>query len=379
MTDQRLSELPPITDPGVSDTIYVTKSGTSHSTLVQHLLGNSTQTGEGPPLTTPEFVGQAYHDTLNKRVYFAADVLAPTDFQLVGSSSDGVVSVTASGAGISRGDVVAGTTESLILADSDSEATSQVIGIANEAIAGGAGEIIISGLITDVDTTNFAPGAILYVGAEPGTLTDVVPTSGFVAEVGTCMVQNGTTGSILVNPKIYGSASITQSLWVHAQALTAASTNGGTAGTLDYATGGQTRSVMTFAAGQDEAAFVDVKLPNGWDRGAVTFTPHWSHAAGGTAFNCVWSLQAISFGDGEPIDALFGGTPVTVTDTGAAEETQYIGDESGLLTVDNTPGSGDMVTLRISRLGTNPSDTLDVAAHLHGFDLRWVRNQMDDV
>jgi hypothetical protein len=75
-------------------------------------------------------------------------------------------------------------------------ATFPVIGLAKTNIGNGTdGVVVLSGVFTDVNTTSFAIGSVLYVGATGG-LTTTIPTSGSGA-IGV-VAKSATAGVIIV-------------------------------------------------------------------------------------------------------------------------------------------------------------------------------------
>jgi len=76
-------------------------------------------------------------------------------------------------------------------------ATFPVIGLATTSITNGSdGVVIVSGVFSDVNTSSYTAGNILYV-ATAGGLTATQPTTGSGA-VGVVLKANATTGVILV-------------------------------------------------------------------------------------------------------------------------------------------------------------------------------------
>jgi predicted RecA/RadA family phage recombinase len=76
-------------------------------------------------------------------------------------------------------------------------ATFPVIGLATTSIANGSdGVVIVSGVFSDINTSSYTAGNILYV-ATAGGLTTTQPTTGSGA-VGVVLKANATTGVILV-------------------------------------------------------------------------------------------------------------------------------------------------------------------------------------
>jgi len=106
-----------------------------------------------------------------------------------------------SGAIIAKGDpvYVTGFSTKTTVAKSlgNTLATFPVIGLATTSIANGSdGVVIVSGVFSDVNTSSYTAGNILYV-ATAGGLTTTQPTTGSGA-VGVVLKANATTGVILV-------------------------------------------------------------------------------------------------------------------------------------------------------------------------------------
>jgi predicted RecA/RadA family phage recombinase len=106
-----------------------------------------------------------------------------------------------SGATIAKGDpvYVTGFSTKTTVAKSlgNTLATFPVIGLATTSIANGSdGVVIVSGVFSDINTSSYTAGNILYV-ATTGGLTTTQPTTGSGA-VGVVLKANATTGVILV-------------------------------------------------------------------------------------------------------------------------------------------------------------------------------------
>ena len=81
--------------------------------------------------------------------------------------------------------------------DADTLSTFPVLGLTKEAITNGSdGVVLISGVLSDVNTASFSVGARLYV-ASGGGLTTTKPTSGG-GVVGVVAKSNASTGIIIV-------------------------------------------------------------------------------------------------------------------------------------------------------------------------------------
>jgi len=130
-------------------------------------------------------------------------------------------------------------------------------------------------------------------------------------------------------------------------------------GTNDVMTG-----YLAFDAAAVEYAQFSFKAPQGLDEGTMTATFEWYEAAGASTHVCVWQIEMLALADADTIDTAWG-TAVTVSDTGTSG-TFRISPETGAITPGNTWAAGDEIFVRVSRLATDGSDTLDVDAKLMG-------------
>jgi hypothetical protein len=164
--------------------------------------------------------------------------------------------------------------------------------------------------------------------------------------------------------KIVGESKHT--IWVPAGAMTARTTAGAAAGTVETTTNKVMVKTLDFDQSTAEYAQFSVRMPKSWDLGAMTATFLWSSASG--TGNVVWGLQAVSISDDDPIDAAFS-TAVTVTDGLTAVGDLMQSPASGNVTPAGTPATGDWVVFQVSRVAADGSDTLNADARLHGVSL----------
>ena len=106
-----------------------------------------------------------------------------------------------SGAAIAKGDPVYitgfSTKPTIAKADAATIGTFPVVGLAQSAIGNSSdGVIVLSGVFTDINTSSYTAGDVLYV-ASGGGLTITKPTSNAVT-VGVVAKSNSTSGIILV-------------------------------------------------------------------------------------------------------------------------------------------------------------------------------------
>ena len=111
-----------------------------------------------------------------------------------------------SGVTIPNGSVVrvngsAGTKLTVVLADNaTAEGATAVIGVTTQEIASGAnGYVTTYGIVHDLNTTGWNPGAPVYLNGN-GSLTTVRPLNGRIVQVGFVIATSATVGSIYVNP-----------------------------------------------------------------------------------------------------------------------------------------------------------------------------------
>ena len=106
-----------------------------------------------------------------------------------------------SGVSIAKGDPVYltgfSTKPTIAKADAATIGTFPVVGLAQSAIGNSSdGVVVLSGVFTDINTSSYTAGDVLYV-ASGGGLTITKPTSNAVT-VGVVAKSNSTTGIILV-------------------------------------------------------------------------------------------------------------------------------------------------------------------------------------
>lgn len=125
---------------------------------------------------------------------------------------------------------------------------------------------------------------------------------------------------------------------------------------------------LDFDATTAEHAQFSLVMPKKWNRGAITFRPHWSHAEAPTNFGVVWTLQAVAVGNDDPIGVPYGAAGSS-SDTGGTANDLYTGPESAGITVGGPAGPEEMLFFRVSRAPGDAGDTLSVDARLHGLTL----------
>jgi hypothetical protein len=148
------------------------------------------------------------------------------------------------------------------------------------------------------------------------------------------------------------------------------SATGGCAALANVASAANQPDIQTldFDASTAEYAQFSLVMPKKWNKGSITFKPHWSHAPTTTNFGVVWSLQAVAVGNDDAIAANFGSAQSSA-DTGGTTNDLYTGPESSAITVAGSPGDEEMVFFRVARLPSDGGDTMAIDARLHGVTL----------
>lgn len=152
--------------------------------------------------TMPTVVGGMYWDTGNVTVSLPLN----SDVNLQIGQESLVRARNNTGSTVTNGQVVyiagaQGNNPTIGLADADSAATSQVIGVATEDIAdNGTGFVTVSGVVNNVNTSAWNAGDKLYLSTTNGQLTNTPPTSPHISvTVGTAL-NSTNNGRIFVSP-----------------------------------------------------------------------------------------------------------------------------------------------------------------------------------
>jgi hypothetical protein len=166
-----------------------------------------------------------------------------------------------------------------------------------------------------------------------------------------------------------------QTIWIPAAAMTARSTNGAAAGSVETTTNKVMKKTLDFDTATQEHAQFLIAMPKSWNEGTVSFQALWT-AAGGTG-GVAWGLHGVAVSDQDNLDAAFG-TAQVVTDTlGTAGYLHQTG-ESAAVTIAGSPTENDLVAFQIYRDVANGSDTLGQDALLLGLRLFYTVNAGND-
>lgn len=139
---------------------------------------------------------------------------------------------------------------------------------------------------------------------------------------------------------------------------------------VEYGTNDIDIYVLDFSTGVDEYAQVTTVMPDDYDGNTITAQFRWL-APGGSG-DVVWGLQGIAYVDNDAIDVAWG-TAQTVTDTLTAVGDECVSAETSAITLAGSPTAGCRVQFRVSRKGTDGSDTLGAVARLIGVTIRYTR------
>lgn len=165
---------------------------------------------------------------------------------------------------------------------------------------------------------------------------------------------------------------ITGSLWLPASAMHPSTTNGATAvAQTEMATNKQNIRYLAFPDAATRYAETAVGMPDDWDGGTFTAKFHWTCTASGF-FQVVWQVEARSYGDDESIDAAWG-TAISKTIAQGSSASQVQSGTTIAVTPAGTPAAGELLLLRVARLGSDGSDNLAQDALLLGVRIDYAR------
>ena len=168
-----------------------------------------------------------------------------------------------------------------------------------------------------------------------------------------------------------------QTIWIPAIAMYGATTNPPDAASVETTAVRPELKVLDFDAGTKQYAQFVIAMPNSWNKSTITFKPYWVPASTNTG-NCIWGLQAVSFGDSDGADAVFG-TVQTSTDAGIGTlEDVQIGPVSSAITVGGTPLDEDITFFQIYRDAAAGGDTFSADARLLGVKILFTTDQEND-
>ncbi len=134
-------------------------------------------------------------------------------------------------------------------------------------------------------------------------------------------------------------------------------------GTTVMTTNEESFKSFTFSFSATNYVQVPLVLPDNYNSSTLTVTFYWLQAGTGTG-NVVWQADARSFADAETMDATWG-TAQTVTDAAPNDITKLnISSATAALTPAGSAAPGELLILRLARLGADAADTLNRASLL---------------
>lgn len=234
-------------------------------------------------------------------------------------------------------------------------------------------------LLASGGTASSGAGTLTFIGASFtfGTSTPVTLGTLELGHATDTTLARSAAGEVTVEGTLIKKVG-KETIWIPASAMTARTTNGAAAGTLEMTTNKNMFSTLDYDTTTQEFAQFEIHMPKSWNLGTLTFQPVWSHAATTTNFGVVWELAAVARSDDDVGDVAFG-TAQSSTDTGGTTNDIYIGPESSAVTVAGTPAAGDTVQFQLARAPANGSDTMAIDARLHGIRLFYTTNASTDV
>ena len=195
-----------------------------------------------------------------------------------------------------------------------------------------------------------------------------------------------TNVDININPKgsgvlKSGSAAVkiagTETIWIPAQAMYAATTNGAEAAQAETTATRPDLKVLDFDASTAEYAQFAIAMPKSWNLGTVTYQVFWSPSNTNTG-NCIFGLQGLSCTEGDTADAVFG-TAQEVTDAGigTVEDVQMTA-VSSAMTIAGSPADDDQCFFQLYRDANDGSDTFTGDARVLGIKLFYTTDAAND-
>lgn len=165
-------------------------------------------------------------------------------------------------------------------------------------------------------------------------------------------------------------------VWVPADAMTPATTNGAAPGLTETATNKHNFRTLDYDTTTQEFASFSISMPSSWNEGTVSFVPVWTFAS--SSGGVVWALQGVATSNDDAMDVAYG-TEQTSTDTALTAGDLHRGPASSAITIGGTPAANDTVLFRIKRNVSDGSDTLGADAKLVGVELYFTTDAEVDV
>ena len=168
-----------------------------------------------------------------------------------------------------------------------------------------------------------------------------------------------------------------ETIWVPAQAMYGATTNGADAKQVETTATRPDMKVLDFDASTDEFAQFSVAFPKSWNEGTITYQVYWTPGSTNTG-DCIFGLQGVACADSDTIDVAYG-TAVNVTDAGIGTvEDQQISDESGAVTIAGSPAAGELTYFQLFRDANAGGDTFTADARVIGVKIFYTTDAAND-
>jgi len=266
-----------------------------------------------------------------------------------------------------------------------------------EASIGEANEVTLTGTQTLTNKTLTAPkigtsildtnGNELLLLTATGSAVNELTLANASTGNGPILSATGETNvDINLNPKGTGvlksaTAAVkiagTETMWVPASAMYAATTNGATAAQVETTALRPDMKVMDFADTADDHAQFSVAFPKSWNEGTITYQCFWTPSTTNTG-DCIFGLQGVSCGDSDTIDVAFG-TAVNITDAGIGTvEDQQVSAVSSAVTIAGSPAVDQQTYFQIFRDANAGGDTYTGVARLLGIKIFFTTDAAND-
>lgn len=155
-------------------------------------------------------------------------------------------------------------------------------------------------------------------------------------------------------------------MFIPASAMWESTTSGCAALTKTELASGQDIQTLDFDGVSVESAQFDMQLPRNYDLSTITYTVHWTGAAG--AGGVTWGLEAYAVSNDGALAGTYG-TRIDVDDTFLAANDEHLSPESTALTINGTPASQDFIKFKVTRQTADANDTKSEDAKLLGITI----------
>jgi len=251
-----------------------------------------------------------------------------------------------------------------------------------QGITGPVGGANTQVIFNDAGVANGDPDFVFYKANNTMSVANLTVPGTTTITSDTLIVGNATANMTVTNTNVTkNTISIIpfgqQTIWVPAVAMTARTSNGAAAGTVETTTNDVMIKTYDFDATTAEYVQFAIQMPKSWNEGTLVAQFLWSHAATTTNFGVAWGLQAVGFADSNALDTAFG-TAQVVTDTGGTTNALYITTETAAITVAGTPTAEEYVVYQAYRDPANAGDTMAIDARLHGIKIHYTTDAATD-